>query len=388
MKVVLLLTYLVAVVPGIKYYSFRPSKTTSVISSATLTNSPVSELPDIFVLCTSHMEERLEGNGYFQMYGEDGRPWLSMSLKEQGNTGSVNLWAYLGAGTKTKSYILGQIPQARPKMWYHICVSVDTHNGTLEAAVNGNRLTQEINTKKESLLTNKPNRLLNRFAIGISLDMGPHKELQLYGSVSNIQVFSQDPGQDLTRLSGSPCATTGDLLTWEDMEWNTTGDGVSEGESGYTVCHAHEANDTLLAIPFGMEQEEAIRVCQKLRGSLYQVPESSIWGGQTFTLSNFTEWFDRTTSGSCEMIWTPISDEKEEGIFVNLEDSKEAKYLPWYDGQPNGGTLENSVVIWPNVGANPYVDVSFDTAACSLCYLRVDLTLSLRGVCKHTLMGE
>ena len=386
MKVVRHLTFLVAVVPAIKFYSFRPSPQAGVISSATLTNSPRSELPATFVLCTSHMEERLEGCGYFQMYGQDGRPWLSLSLKEQGNTGSVNLWAYLGAGTKTKSYILGQIPQARPKMWYHICVSVDTSNGTLEAAVNGNQLAPETDIKKEPLITNKPDRLLNRLVIGMSHTWG--EELQMIGSVSNVQVFSPARDQDLTTLSGSPCATAGDLMTWEDMEWNTSGDEVSEEESGYSVCYGHEANYTLLAISFEMEQKEAIRVCQNLRGSLYHVPEYSVWGGLTFTLSNFTEWFNRTTSGSCEMIWTPISDEKQESVFVNLEDNKEAKFLPWYDGQPNGGTLENSVIIWPDGGVNSYLDITADTAACSWCHLRVDLVLSLRGVCKDTIMGR
>ena len=105
-------------------------------------------------------------------------------------------------------------------------------------------------------------------------------------------------------------------------------------------------------------------------------------------MSNYTDWFNETTSGSCEKIWTPFSDEEEEGVFVNLEDGTEAQFLPWMDGQPNGGSLQHSVAIKTSGGNTPYMDVSPGAAYCSWCTLGSDLILSLRGVCEHTTMGK
>ena len=121
---------------------------------------------------------------------------------------------------------------------------------------------------------------------------------------------------------------------------------------------------------------------------MFQIAESSTRSGSPFTVLNYTEWFKTTTSGSCEKIWTPLTDEEEEGVFVNLENGIEADFLPWLDGQPNSGSLQNSVTIWPGGGNNPYIDVSPYDVSCSWCNLKVDLILSLRGVCKDTFMGK
>ena len=386
MQATLLVICLGTLVSGIKYFSFERSLAPGSPSAAILTSSPSAELPPTFVLCTSHKEENLEGNGFIQLYGQDQQAWFSLALKEQEGTGNVNLWAFLGAGRQMKSYILGRILHVRPRSWYHICTRLDTLNGTLTLAVNGKVVTSETDPKKENLLSNKPEILSNRLVLGISLDMTSSTEVQMQGSVSNVQVFTEAAGQDLAALTSGPCAAVGDYLDWENMEWNITGDSVTEGESLYDVCHGHEDEYTLLAVPLEMKQKEGIQLCRKLRGSHYEVLESSVRGGQKFTLSNYTTWFNETTQGSCENIWTPFSDEMKEGVFVNLEDKTLAEFLPWGQGQPNGGTLENSVAILPSI--NSYIDFSSESRACPWCKLKVDLILTLRGLCKETSMGN
>ena len=55
----------------------------------------------------------------------------------------------------------------------------------------------------------------------------------------------------------------------------------------------------------------------------------------------FTEWFQRRTNGSCSWLWTPYSDQEEEGVFLNMNNQEQASLLPWNQNQPNGGREEN-----------------------------------------------
>ena len=47
----------------------------------------------------------------------------------------------------------------------------------------------------------------------------------------------------------------------------------------------------------------------------------------------------------CSTLWTPLTDEVKEGVFVNLNTGRERTDLAWKTGQPNGGNTENSVRI-------------------------------------------
>jgi hypothetical protein len=108
-------------------------------------------------------------------------------------------------------------------------------------------------------------------------------------------------------------------------------------------------------------------------------------------LSEWLKWNNESFTASCNKIWTPYSDEQEEGSFISLVDGSALEYEPWLDGQPNGGRVENSIVITTTKGreTTPYLDVNGKKKTpCSACRIKLGLVFILRGVCESTIMGE
>ena len=352
-------------------------------SFASLTSSPTEELPKSFVLCTSHKQNKMDGNGFFHVLGEDGTAWFSLKFMKTPAEEDVELMAIFGA--EGVSFFLGGIPNFKMKVWYHICSSVDTVNGTFSTAVNGDLISEGLEGGTE-LMKNKPRDLKSKLVIGAWINTWGnqgHQYHQFHGAVSNVRLFSSAYSIDLERFSLSPCSSgPGDYLTWEKMTWGLTGNGVREGESRWSVCHEHETDDTVLAIPIPIIQNRALEVCNILgRGKLPTASNQS-------RLLTYIDWYNRTTAASCSSIWTPYSDEKEEGEFVNLEDNSKATYLPWLKGQPNGDRLQNSIAINPYMRLTPYVDLNSQTKSCSWCTVKLSLVLHLRGACLESCLGE
>ena len=104
-------------------------------SFATLNTSSTTAVPPVFVLCTSHEQDTLDGNGFFHVLGENSQPWFSMILRQETAGGSVQLWVVVGP--EGVSYMMGGIPLFKMKIWYHLCSSLDTVNGAFAIAVNG-----------------------------------------------------------------------------------------------------------------------------------------------------------------------------------------------------------------------------------------------------------
>ena len=371
-------------ISSLKVYDFGGDfKASSSPSFATLTTSPVKVLPETFVLCTSHKQNMMDGNGFFHVLGEDGQPWLSLWFIQATAEEEIQLAAIFGA--QGVSFFLGGIPKFKVKVWYHICSSVDTVNGTFSTAVNGDLIGKGLEGVTE-LKKNKPRDMQSKLVIGAWINTWSnqgHQFHQFHGAVSNLRLFSPAYRNDLEKLSWSPCSSDhGDYLTWGEMIWGLTGNGAREGESRWSVCHEHETEDTALALPIPITHTRALDVCNMLgRAVLPTVSNQS-------QLRGYMDWYNRTTSASCSHIWTPYSDVKEEGEFVNLEDNSPATYLPWLKGQPNGHRLQNSVAIVPKMRLTPYVDSNYQTKSCSWCTVKLSLVLHLRGACQESYLGE
>ena len=51
-----------------------------------------------FVLCWSHQQGLWDQRGVFHLYGQEGRPWLTVRLWYWMEQGTVDLWAYFLTG--------------------------------------------------------------------------------------------------------------------------------------------------------------------------------------------------------------------------------------------------------------------------------------------------
>ena len=102
---------------------------------------------------------------------------------------------------------------------------------------------------------------------------------------------------------------------------------------------------------------------------------------------------DSVPLGMCRAIWTPFSDEEEEGSYTNLVDKTTPTFFPWARGQPNGAHTENGVSIrWNPTSSPAFFDQNEfqgkEKSICSSCSLADDFSLTLWGACKDTLIGK
>ena len=129
-------------------------------------------------------------------------------------------------------------------------------------------------------------------------------------------------------------------MSWDSMEWGASGDDVSVVETeNNDVCREVEEGRYNLALPFGKTQDQVISTCHKLGHAWL----TSLDNQEQY--EQFIAWFDRITNKTCKRIWTPYSDKREEGVFVNVDDGSPVTFLPWAVGDPNGGKIENGIAI-------------------------------------------
>ena len=364
-----------------KVYSFE-SVQPDEFSFLTLSPNPPVFLPDQFILCTSHIQTKLDGKRFIQIYGSDGSPWMSFNFfKDKFSVG-------LGGSFGTEWKYLAIIKEPKLYFWYHICHHVDTGNGLLSISINGKLIVSKVLV--ENLKKNKPNDLGSRLVLGKSTSSSWLKAVdhddQFVGSLSNINVFVPS-NLSVDFLSANLCSHQGDILSWHKSSWIQTGSGIQAMEKN-NVCSVTGYYD--IRLPIGLDQQQAVDTCNKLGHGRMKTMNSQE------ELKEYIKWFEKKAEGICSRFWTPFSDKVEEGLFASLEDGSKANFLPWAPGEPSGGVYENGVEFAVNqrdqshsVHYNDqFSDAGIDSFICSACFLDRSFTLNLKGVCVHTFMGK
>ena len=344
-------------------------------------------VPDKFIFCTSHKQTRIDNKGFYHIYGLGNEPWMSTKFSFGSDApNSVGLWGAFGS---TWIYF-GDIPEPKLYFWYHMCHKVDTVRGVLSVSINGHRVATNVSV--DSLTRNKPKILNSNLVIGKMTKVSSTKgvvEEQFASYVSNLGLFS-DTSRSIDALSGPGCSQEGDLLAWSTSTWRQVGAGpVKATEEGVASLCSGEGRYNL-ALPLGLDQEQAVLTCSRLGQGRMTVSHSHQ------QLRQFTDWFQGVVPGVCSKIWTPYSDQAHEGLYVSLEDGSEASFLPWAPGQPNGANTENGVDIRLDLRNSSlpayYYDENdkrgIENFICSSCSLAGHFSLQLMGLCEHTLLGN
>ena len=307
------------------------------------------------------------------MYGEDGEPWLSLVLSD--SSGNVVMWAKVTTSWQN----IGVLASAKLHFWYHVCVLVDIGLGRMDMALNGEVLWNS--TDISSYTKTRPRSLKNKLVLG--KHMAEAVDAQFYWSVTNVNVFSGSTvkdSKDLAKLSADLCTLEGDYLSWSDMVWTRTGDRVAVEEVAQeTVCG--RSGRYRLAVPVQMAHGQAVDTCHKMDGRMTVAEDLN-------QLEDDLAWFDTKTGDDCNLIWTPITDDQTEGRFVNTEDSSPPTFLPWTDGQPNGGREQNVVAVDRANMPRPYGDTAALDTHCFSCSLPHTEGLRLKGLCAGSLLGR
>ena len=318
-------------------------------------------LPENFIVCSSSKEASFDRAGIFSILGEDMSEWLTLVFQIQ--LGKIKLVVYWDKGF----HPAGVLQNPKLDFWYHTCLKMNLSNNEIEFAVNGELFGKVVGQN----ISNVPRKL--KMNIGVDQD-----NRQFRGSVANIQLFREG---DIKEISAAPCkARQGSLLPWNPQVWKVVGSHwllIRENEE--MICVPYKRYN--LAISAKITLNESLGICkEKLNNSFIPYPENPS------AFLRYVDWHKNTSKGSCPNVWTPLSDEKSEGTFLNMNCNSDAKYQIWDKAEPNGGKEENYVTI--KVQSASLQDVAENEFYCSTCSLPSSLLLRLDGVCEDSFIGN
>jgi hypothetical protein len=344
-------------------------------SSALLSRGPeVRPLPARFIICSSTRQGKLDGKSPFLLQGADGAPWLAFSFW------SINSYEELWADVQKGGWMrLLPIGEPLANAWMQVCADVDTESGNMTVSLNGR---PAVTVHSSKLRTNRPEQLDGRLQLGLTNTeaiVGGVK--QYFGSVTNINMYRPDPTMSTARLAGELCASPGDLLAWPEAAFQLAGTGVRQEEvSEESVCGGRPHTYRVL-LPAEVKSTEARHSCQALG-------DGRISGiGSVEEMEAMAAWV-RQTNEQCKGLWTPTSDQAEEGVYRSAYSGDLEPFLPWRHSQPNGGLAENFVAMTLEQENPGFYDLSNDWKLCAPCTLTVTTTIRLRGMCLKSYLGE
>ena len=367
---------------SVKYFSFGNLDNDSPGHSfATLVSAPDESLPESFTLCSTHLQQKLDGRGFYYITDENNKPWLTFRWKLR--FGKVDFKIYFGSQPPSILYV-DDVDEIVPNNWYNVCLAVDIITGKISLAVNGRLLFQRMSLKDIPTPLKLSTSLKDRLHIGLWYHYGKSTPLeQFFGSVSNIQIHrgGTDTLENILKVA---CYQQGDFLAWENMKWKHTGKHVEENEIEQNyLCSRNTTLD--VAFPVKQAQRDSVRTCQKLgHGSMrYKTSKTE--------LTRFMAWFEGAVPepmGWCRYIWTPFSDAGEEGHYVSLDIGEDAKFLPWALSMPIKGGRENAIAIDVSFGENPYMTALGDYLNCFACTVKANFSARIYGACHSSFIGR
>jgi hypothetical protein len=375
-----LICYFPVFVSALEVFDFGPARHSAPgagLSSAVLSSAQTDRLPDRFILCSSTKQGKVDNKSPFLLYGQDDIPWLAFShwLADDGSY----LWVDIRHGRFWGK--LHAIENPLTHVWRHICADIDTTTGTLIVSLNGRT---SLNMTTKYLRENKPDYLKGKLEIGLTKNVDDNVKAgtklwrQFFGFVTNINIFHYDDTKSVEKMSLNPCSNVGDYMAWDkaDFDWKginmTTLDIAPE-----SICEIMPETYNVL-LPTEMTRLEAKQGCNILGGNMSKIIDEN-------DLHNKVTWVKAEMS-SCAILWTPFTDETKEGVYTNSNDGTIEHFLPWKEGQPNGGSSQNFVGAY--LEHEHYGDWSANHRFCVSCDLHKETTFRMRGLCKSSYLGE
>ena len=336
------------------------------LSYAALEN-PTS-LPPVFTLCSSFKESFIAGKSFFTLYGQDNKPWVTLSNWVTGN--KITIWLRVTT-IWTK---IGVIETYWINFWIHVCIHINTKSGDISLSLNGE---QPFVSNIPELGEQRPNNLQNKLFLGIS-DNGEDGQEQFKGKVANIKIFSDNEKayEDIQLISSNLCAQEGDVLNYH-TKWEIFGHVEETEEESWKICNRNKTYR--VAIPAKMNWNEAIKVCRKLGAG--NLTETKTVEDVNYTISLF-----KKMKSSCTDIWTPLTDVDKEGEYRNTITRQVSLFLPWEVNQPDGADEANYIAL--RLLSSGYHDTYHNHPHCASCDLHKHTQFALLGVCQDSYFGK
>ena len=313
------------------------------------------------ILCSSVKHARFNDVGFYVISKDNFGLWLTVKFERLLRTTRLTLrWG-------GRVHKLGKLQNPKLDYWYHVCMRLNLSKNEIEVAVNGVPMGKVLDKNMNDI----PNKLNIKAGIG-------EDSQQFHGSVGNIQLYKEGNVTDISSLPCKPGLST--ILPWNPNSWEIVGSDWSlteEFEEIFCVPSDHYN----LAIPLRITIKESMEICQhKLNNGIIpfqQDPE---------LFFKYVAWHKNTAGGRCPNIWTPLSDQNSEGVFLNMNNNVEEEFQPWEEAEPNGGKDENFAMI--SVTRGVLHDVAHNKLSCSACRISSSLLLQLDGLCEDSIIGK
>ena len=248
---------------------------------------------------------------------------------------------------------------------------MDTLTGQLAVSLNGG---PPITRTLKNLTTKKPQKLRDKLVLGLSNSSSPLVENnQFLGSVTGVNIFQQSNDRDIERMSRD-MSVDGDVMAWSSLKFV-----LKEIRPVIRNEDIYESPDQTynLTLPVDILWQEAQHFCRVL-GRMTRISSQEEL--------DITARYVKETRSSCSNVWMPISDEAEEGVYRSTNDGTRETFLQWVDGDPNGAEAQNNVYL--KTALKGFVDISQGYPYCTLCTINSSKTMTLRGLCRDSLIGK
>ena len=354
-------------------FNINPLESTSILSSAVLSNKPMIILPEHFIICSSHYQTHMNTKNthtIYVLYQDENLtiPWLNIGIWTEGT-----LWANLMHDTW---HILGKIQSQDLFEWIHICLEIDLVKKTISTRINGN----DFGMITVLGMNPSPGVGLN-IRLGIVHHSGRDAKEQFRGKITNIHLLLPT-AKDIANLTKNLCINRSDngILSWSDMKWSFSGNNFKQLESeSVLICPTSPYAD--LKVPFKWSKSRAVDMCMKLGNGEITSLKKPLSPSSGKSLDIKYGDFDR----DCERFWTPYVYSKNEDIVRNENTEVEEK-LRWLPGVPVNHSGWSDVMFYREKGY--FENHAGYNEACLVCNTSLKTIYTMRGNCKYSLLGN
>ena len=204
---------------ALKAYKFYNKGSEQNLTYLSLENPPV--LPDIFIICSSHRQTKVDSydtHGIYTIYENDNlNPWFSIAFWR-------NNVLWINVGYQYFYKLSDPNPLEMFLSWIHICVEVDSKAKTVSTMINGKVAFRNVSAPGLSQLPK-----LN-LVFGIVDETYYNQIRQFDGTIGRIDFLLPDEKTGFHTNNLDLCHRPSNVtfLSWTAMEWNKVGNNVDE----------------------------------------------------------------------------------------------------------------------------------------------------------------
>ncbi|XP_042204130.1 uncharacterized protein LOC121853820 [Homarus americanus] len=205
------------------------------------------------------------------------------------------------------------------------------------------------------------------------LARGFDKYQVLHGDIAQLNVW--DRALNASEVAGlATCHTPGlgNIFNMDTAKWEVIG---NIQETLVDLQYFCSSDPFYIILPEERSFHATQELCELLNTTM-PVPQSH--EDSTSILQEITPFLNVCSAGSTWKVWLGISDELQEGVYINVNTGRPITFHDFLPPYPFGGQLNNCVML---IVDGTWVDNKCQLQRCGACYFEREDFLYLRGLC-------